>query len=588
MLADLSAMLLRAADRLAESSGSIGQPELVEKAAQETANLFHNSTKALPSREDARSAAIALLRGKSLEYDQMDMVAAALCDPVPELAGIRPIGKSSVLPLFASYKKQAEEQSLPRLTWYGLLTSYFKFDPAAASQSELKGWQFLRSFLQHTWPLIERDSASGPAPDWVRILKEDPDILGDKAANRYALEYLKGDSAPVHRLAADLGIPESSWYWQELVLAAVRKATSAADDHFKAHIPRLLTLIQERPVYRDEALIAILTRCWECRDKPTHEILREFVTRKEVWRNPKLKAAGIATSWNRVRDEVWRMALQWVNEANLRDFFQILAARNHADEGRLAFWSKYMNQIRWARLIFGGATMSLARRNRAIRELIAGEDGAYARISGARDLDAFMMEIGDYIIVEFSITGNAAYIYRSDDLKFDRYAGYYEGTSADLKYGYVTGAKAHRILHHAPWEADATSQLKNIGIYPDSAGHHPRQPAAPHIARPATPQAAIVENRPATQTTVQRPARGRSGPYLANAPGGASFEMDRFVDLVHEFDGACVNDARKVDGSGGRLWVENPRQVFQLEKLLKELGFEWAASRGAYYFREKP
>jgi len=41
--------------------------------------------------------------------------------------------------------------------------------------------------------------------------------------------------------------------------------------------------------------------------------------------------------------------LGWVNERNLRDFFGILASRNNADEGRLAFWSNYLEQITWTR-----------------------------------------------------------------------------------------------------------------------------------------------------------------------------------------------------------------------------------------------
>jgi EH_Signature domain len=595
MLADLSAQLARAVNRLATSVGPLGQPELVQRSVEATAELFQNSAKALPSKEDTRVAAIGLLRGKTLDDHQMDMVAGVLCDPVGELGGIRPIGKAPVLPLFALYKKQVEEQKLPRLTWYGLLNSYFKFDPATASSSDQKGWQFLRSFLKHTWPLIDRESGSGAVPDWVRVLRGDAEILGDKAANRYALDYLQGDKAPVHKLASDLGIPESSWYWQHLVLAAVHRATSSGDGQFKSLIPKLLSLIQERPVYRDEALIAILTRYYTCQEKPTHDELREYVTRKDVWRNPKLKAAGIATSWNRVSDDVWRMALKWVNEGNLRDFFQILAARNRqADEGRLAFWTKYMKQIRWARLIFGQTTMNLARSNRAIRDLIAGEEDAYARISGVRELDAFMMEIGDYIIVEFSITGNAAYVYKSDDLQFDRYASNYQGNTSDLKYGFVSGAKA-RIVHHAPWEQDAAGELRRLGIHPDSAGYHPSEPAAPHVARTAPPQAAATPREtPAgassmsREASAERPASRTARSYLPNAPRGASFEMDRLYGKVSSFDGASIDDLRKPDGTGGRLWVHNPRQDIKLEKMLKDLGFEWAASRSSYYFRERP
>jgi len=129
-------------------------------------------------------------------------------------------------------------------------------------------------------------------------------------------------------------------------------------------------------------LIALLTRYHGCKERPIHAELRDYVVRKDIWRNPKLKAAGLATTWNRVSDDVWRMVLSWVNESNLRDFFGILASRNHAEEGRLEFWTKYLNQISWTRLIFGPETMRLARRNREISELIAREEGAYAQLLG--------------------------------------------------------------------------------------------------------------------------------------------------------------------------------------------------------------
>jgi hypothetical protein len=238
--------------------------------------------------------------------------------------------------------------------------------------------------------------------------------------------------------------------------------------------------------------------------------------------------------------------------------------------------------------------MNLARSNRAIRDLIAGEEDAYARISGVRELDAFMMEIGDYIIVEFSITGNAAYVYKSDDLQFDRFANNYQGNTSDLKYGFVSGAKA-RIVHHAPWEQDAAGELRRLGIHPDSAGYHPREPAAPHVARTAPPQAADTPREtPAAATSMsreasaERPASRTARSYLPNAPRGASFEMDLLYEKVSSFDGASVEDLRRPNGIGGRLWVHNPRQDIQLETMLKSLGFEWASSRSSYYFREKP
>jgi hypothetical protein len=62
--------------------------------------------------------------------------------------------------------------------------------------------------------------------------------------------------------------------------------------------------------------------------------------------------------------------------------------------------------------------------------------------------------------------------------------------------------------------------------------------------------------------------------------------MAVLAEMIRRVDGAFIDDRRKTDGTGGRLWVENPKQNFQLERMLKLWGFVWAASRGAYYFPE--
>jgi hypothetical protein len=219
-------------------------------------------------------------------------------------------------------------------------------------------------------------------------------------------------------------------------------------------------------VFRDEAIETVLTRYQRCRDTSVHPQLRDYVIRKDVWRNPKLRSAGIATAWNRVGEDVWMMVLRWINEGNLKDFFEILAARNNADEGRLEFWSRYMDQITWTRLIFSSETLALARRNPDVRQLIAREEGAYATVWGANDVDAFMMLIGDRVIVEFSKTPNAAYVYHTNRLKFDRYATHYFGNTSDLKYGFQS-KEGLRIVHTPGWEDDAERRLRRLGIRPD-------------------------------------------------------------------------------------------------------------------------
>lgn len=548
--------------QLASALGSIefgehpfGQPHHVERAAAESEKLFQGYARAKPSDEDAYAAASAFMRGRALDDVQRHLVAGALNVAIREQGSARLIGHKRLGTLLAAYEAEAKAGDLWRLTWYGLLGSYFLYDPLRATTAEQEGWAALRELLAKTWPLIDRQAGSGVVPDWLRLLRSETQLLTARPADKYGRDYLDGRTEATEKLASDLDIPAISWFWHALVLGAVRSATSASDDAFRELIPKLLRLLEGHPVFRDEAVEAILIRYETITSAPVHERLRDYVISKDVWRNPKLKEAGIATKWNRVPDKVWRMVLAWVNEGNLRDFFDILAARNKADEGRLEFWSQYLKQITWTRLVFGQETMALARQQPKIRALIAREEGAYATLTVNKGVDAFMMQIGDYIVVEFSQKPNACYVYPSKSLKFDRYQHSYYGSTDDLKYGrYASDAVG--IMHTPGWERNAGLQLKRLGIKPDS------------VVQPL---------RPVSGNESRNPSSG--------APARAKFTMAELEQFASQYKSVRIVDERQTSG-GGRLWVQDSEKSVAVEDALRGAGFEWSTKRESWYFPE--
>lgn len=581
-LADLKRGLSSALESMGMMVGQFGYPQLVESASKESENLFQGYSKIKPSKEDAYAAALAFLRGLHLDSIQKDLIASAIAEPIKEQAGARALGSKCLSALLGEYESEARQGELWRLTWYALLSSYFAFDVKGASNTEKSGWEELRAMLERTWPFMDRASGNALVPDWVKIMRQEDALLTLRPADKYARDFLEGKTETVQQLAGDLGISPSSWFWHALVLGAVRSATAASDTAFRKLIPRLIQLIEEHPVYRDEAIEHILIRYHACKDALQDECLRNYVVRKDVWKNPKLKSAGIATAWNRVPDPVWQMVLTWVNERNLKDFFDILAARNKADEGRLAFWSKYMKQISWTRLVFGSDTMALKNSNAGIRDLIAREEGAYATLTANKDVDAFMMGIGDHIIVEFSKKPNAAYAYRSTAMKFDRNERYYSGGTDDLKYGYYEYSKRDgnvlRITHPPGWQQEAGAQLKRLGIVPDTPGA--QRVSASTVARPS------AAAPPSETSTVQAPA-SIARPAAASpvtAQSGAKFTMNDLEYVVKRFDKAFIKDSRW--GNGGRLWVEDPNNNRHLAEELKAFGFRWSNKRMAWYHVE--
>ena len=472
-LGQLSRELTLALSSMGLGFGTFGNAQLVEKSTKEAERIFQGYAKAKPSKEDAYNAARAFVRGKSLDAWQRDLVAAALAEPISEQGGITALGYKRLPELLSEYEAEAMRGDLWRLTWHGLLYSYFSYSPGQSKDAAARqGWHSLREFLERTWPLVDREAKDAIVPDWVGVLRREVNVLSAQPAQKYAQDYLADNIEPVQSLAADLGIPPSSWFWHALVLEAVRSATDKSDSEFRALLPRLIQLIEGKPAFRDDAIELILIRFHACKDSTPDDRFQEYVVGPSVWKNPKLRDAGIATAWNRVPEPVWMMALGWVNKRNLKDFFDIIAARTQADEGRLAFWSNYLEQITWTRLLFSAETMQLKNRNPAIRDLIAREQGAYAEMTARRDVDAFMMKIGNFIIIEFSKKPNACYVYSESTLPFERHKRTYQGTTDDLALGFHVGCAA-RIVHREGWEHQAGYELRALGILPDNVGGKP-------------------------------------------------------------------------------------------------------------------
>ncbi|TAM24374.1 MAG: hypothetical protein EPN46_12955 [Candidimonas sp.] len=550
-------------------TGEFGKPELVEMSAHEAEKIFQGYAKAKPSKEDAYAAARTFLRGQELDAWQRDLVASAVAEPIQEMSGATILGSRRLLELLGSYEAEAKRGDLWRLTWHGLLYSYFNYAPnLVRDESAQAGWEALRAFLERTWPLIDRLAGRELVPDWIGILRKEHEVLTAAPVEKYSRAYLQGETEATDRLAKDLGIPPSSWFWHALVLDTVERATGDTDAEFRRLLSQLLNLIQGKSGFRDEALEAILIRYHACKGAPPDAQLRDYVCQSTVWKNPKLKAAGIATAWNRVPDTVWEMVLGWVNKQNLEDFFGILAARNNADEGRLAFWSKYLKQVTWTRLVFGRDTMILKRENPSIRDLIAREEDAYAQLTSKPEVDAFMMQIGPYLFIEFSKKPNACYVYQADQLPFEPYLRHYDGGTSDLAAGYNTNC-ALRIVHREGWASRAGADLRRLGIHPDR----------PDVQR-------AMSTGTATLSTMRSRDADTGVTAFRKEASASDSDVPSLRALLSRFPGAFMDDLRKADG-GGRLWIKDPDQRVALASRLKESGFKWANSRQAWYYVER-
>lgn len=547
-LAQLESRLSAVTMELARRCENPGEPFVVETAAKATEKVFTGYAKLQPNKRAIYECILELLRGHKLSTWQQDLVAFGLTEPIRELGNSTVLGSPRLEGLLLSYERQAQDKDLWSLAWHALLSTYFSFDPQSTRDEATKiGWKRLQVFLKKSWPYIDKSVGEQFVPDWVGVLRKESHALSENPTDKYAVAYLSGDRQAANHLARDLGIPETSWFWHSLVLSSVQRAAAQTDEVFCGLIQKLIDLLRERPAFRDEAIECLLVRYHACRGAQPNEELKNYVIAPDVWKNPKLKLIGHGgASWNRVPEPVWRMVLNWVNQGNLRDFFEILAARNQADAGRLAFWSRYMDQIVWARLIFGQETLELQRRNEGIRKLIAGEQGMHASLTSSQKklVDAFMMQLGNYLVIEFSKKPNACYVYKADKLPFAPYDNQYDGGSRDLAVG-PNGNFAARIVHTPNWEFVAESDLRKLGIYPDRGSARQNQSAQ------------------------------------ANGLVASGLSLVEVRSIVARYPGASLKDER--DAQRGRLWVTDTQQRQLLGRELEQLGFRWSSINSGWY-----
>jgi hypothetical protein len=265
--------------------------------------------------------------------------------------------------------------------------------------------------------------------------------------------------------------------------------------------------------------------------------------------------------------------------------------------------------------VFGSETIWQKNHNAGIRALLESEEGTYATLQGAPDkeLDAFLMQIGEYIFVEFSKTGNGAYAYRASDLVFNLHADSYAGSTSDLKCGYYrNGRGVAKIIHTPGWEERTAIELGKLGIHPDrtSARQEPARSrlsseqaaalgkigdltqGAAHIASESLPADMYANvsssiTSPASKATDYTNSNFSATYSWSNHPNRLSPKLT--VEQVHKIV-AKYQGAQVIEKGGGLarriLWVTNPNAWSALDNELKKLGFQWAASRKSWYFRE--
>jgi hypothetical protein len=457
--------------------------------------------------------------------------------------------------------KTGVDQWIDDPRWYrrcyqGLMRSYFMYDANSMQASAVakENWADLRCYLnKRTQNIVDKKVN----PDWVTTVRENCQLFSEAPCSPYAEQVLSEDTTKIDQLCEQLGISKASWFLRDLVLAQVRQATRYGHNQFKELIPRLLALLADNQVLRDKGLILMLDKYVAASQPEINEPLREASV--SWWGNPWLPSNE--ARWGGVVPAALEMVEEWLKREFVEAFFTKLAEDGVGDRRRANFWLRYLKSM--ANIRFALGAHALSSRDPDFVALRKKMNGLYTGLrTTVSTNNAFIMTLGDLVVVEFG-DGGALYGYDGrKDLPFDPSPSLSLGTAVDGSNSLKQSSRILWLRHQDGrdrWEDMFAAALqKQFGIEPDV--HHQRTAARRAVS-------------PSPQRINQRPSPNYGA---RSSQSETAFNNAAFSSLVKKYN-LKVEDNRDRNGN---LWVRTDSNYLPLSSVLKSWGFEYKPGKG--------
>lgn len=464
-----------------------------------------------------------------------------------------------------------------RRCYQGLLNAYFGYEKyGVQTESGPSNWARLRGFLGSKLDGVRKGARQrGEPPQWVELLAAHRNLLGEEPCAPYASALLNGDTSGLRAVCEGLGIASSSWVWDDALMAYVHLVCDGSDPAFKRGLTGVLDLVNERLDLRlpstlgTKATALAVSRYARCEDKPEHADLRD--TSLARIGNPWLSRSAWAAH---VNDEAARQMIEgWLKRRLIKDFFELLAQDGGADLRRLNYWLKWEPQI--ADMWFVLGTDARYNPTPAFKELRKRMEGRERVLQDPNNLNnAFVMRIGQLLVIEFGMTGNACYVFAAADFKTDMQTKVLSIHALKQKSG------ATRLSHMSTWESKFDGELRRL-LHNVPLSKGTLQPTIP-------PSAPRVEHEPA-QAAFKQPMTDTWSPFSPSPAAGKSklstFDQ-RQIAAYCKTVGLDMDDRRD---RGGALWVLMPdRSKFErFARQLESQGFRHAEGKGFWFQDER-
>lgn len=361
-------------------------------------------------------------------------------------------------------KKRLESKELKRKDWAALCSSYFAYQHESPETNP--HWCVLRGHIAQGYFVVK--AAIRREKSWMKTIEFYHDIFTPQAGGVISRQLLAGESNSLSSLEKIAQIPDSSWLWKRIFTVLLAQLDTLDDPQFLEKISWLLGLAAQWLRFRDDIMTATLTRYYHStyRDQ-VHTALKQAAL--EYWDNPQLKSQQ--NKWHQyVPEPVAAMVRGWLAKQDLMHFFELLRGNGDVDQARLHYWLRFANQMGFTRIVMGldawhdrgSDFMKFREENR----------GRLSHLRGGRSFDnAMIMQINDYIFVEFSGTGNAMYAYRVGQAPFNP-----ETSSLDinihlkdkyrnvLRLPHTPRAEGYNKVRITGWMLKYDDELRKLGI----------------------------------------------------------------------------------------------------------------------------
>lgn len=360
--------------------------------------------------------------------------------------------------------KRLESKELKRKDWAALCSSYFAYQHESPEANP--HWCVLRGHIAQGYSVVK--AAIRREKSWMKTIEFYHDIFTPQAGGVISQQLLSGENNSLSSLEKIAQIPDGSWLWKRIFTVLLAQLDTLDDPQFLEKISWLLGLAAQWLRFRDDIMTATLTRYYHStyRDQ-AHTALKQAAL--EYWDNPQLKSQQ--NKWNQyVPEPVAAMVRGWLARQDLMHFFELLRGNGDVDQARLHYWLRFANQMGFTRIVMGPD----AWHNRGSDFMKFREEnrGRLSHLRGGRSFDnAMIMQINDYIFVEFSGTGNAMYAYRVGQAPFNP-----ETSSLDinihlkdkyrnvLRLPHTPRAEGYNKVRITGWMLKYDDELRKLGI----------------------------------------------------------------------------------------------------------------------------